>query len=376
MNVYQSVGINFYAILILLIILINVLFRKKRYSVSYRFLVLLIILIIVAQCLEIAGWILLSEAPRLRRLNLVLASLYHLCGALPGAMLLSYIDYQLYGSILRLRRRLYYLYPFVIYAIIFFASSAWGFVFMITEDGEYVRGQGIMLSSAVNVLLILYALFMVSARRKRSERRHFLTLLSFTLLPLAAVVVQLNFLGLNLAWPGVAAGVLITYLFLELQQETRDYLTGLYNRQQIDELVNYRISRNRTHGSFSLVMIDLDGFKSINDTYGHEEGDRALIIFANVLSRSTKRIDIVARFAGDEFLILFESTDRKSVELIMERLQLNLDFENSRNGLPYNLRFSWGASVFDSGRHRSYSELLQEADEAMYRQKLRHKGRR
>ena len=161
-----------------------------------------------------------------------------------------------------------------------------------------------------------------------------------------------------------------------LQNESLiDELTKLYNRKGFMALAGSHIkSAERTQTSFSLVFIDLDGMKHINDTLGHLEGDRALVEAAGLLSRSTRQSDILARFGGDEFVLLVTTAEDNSADTIRQRLQEQLDACNAQPGRRYRLSFSTGVVTAGVDRRLTLEDLVAEADALMYRQKQKKKG--
>jgi diguanylate cyclase (GGDEF)-like protein len=161
-----------------------------------------------------------------------------------------------------------------------------------------------------------------------------------------------------------------------LQSESlMDELTKLYNRRGFMALAGTHIkSAERTQTSFSVVFIDLDGMKHINDTLGHLEGDRALVEAASLLSRSTRQSDILARFGGDEFVLLITTTEKNAADSIRRRLQEQLDACNAQPGRRYRLSFSTGVVTAGADRSVTLEELMAEADALMYRQKQQKKG--
>ena len=122
-----------------------------------------------------------------------------------------------------------------------------------------------------------------------------------------------------------------------------------------------------------LFFVDLDGLKWINDTLGHEEGDKALIETADVLKETFRTSDIIARLGGDEYVALtVDMTEAKS-ELFAARLQTLIDTRNNQKNRRYRLSISIGCSYYDPENHSSIDELITSADKLMYEQKQNKK---
>jgi diguanylate cyclase (GGDEF)-like protein/PAS domain S-box-containing protein len=149
-----------------------------------------------------------------------------------------------------------------------------------------------------------------------------------------------------------------------------DELTGLYNRRGFFTLAEhqYKLTK-RSHKGMALFFGDLDELKTINDTLGHMEGDHALIDTANILRKTFREIDIMARIGGDEFVVLItEPADTKG---IMRRLQQNLDCHNNKIGRPYRIALSIGIAHYNPLFPSSIEELVRHADISMYEDKRR-----
>jgi diguanylate cyclase (GGDEF)-like protein/PAS domain S-box-containing protein len=157
----------------------------------------------------------------------------------------------------------------------------------------------------------------------------------------------------------------------------RDQMTELYNRRGFITLAEQQIrAANRAKRSMLLTFIDCDGLKGINDTLGHEEGDRALIDTANVLRQTFRESDVIARLGGDEFAVLSIDAADMNPEDFPKRLQQNIDAGNTKEARPYKLAMSWGMAVYDPGSPLSLDELMSSADERMYAQKKTKPNRR
>jgi diguanylate cyclase (GGDEF)-like protein len=149
-----------------------------------------------------------------------------------------------------------------------------------------------------------------------------------------------------------------------------DELTGLYNRRGFLALSEqHRRTACRSGNSFSLVYIDMDGLKQINDTYGHHEGSEAIRQLAEIFKRSFRASDIIARIGGDEFTVLISDITSCSTAIPLARLNENLSSYNSQKRHPYELAFSLGSVCISSDDDSTLEEFLIKADEAMYENK-------
>jgi two-component system cell cycle response regulator len=155
-----------------------------------------------------------------------------------------------------------------------------------------------------------------------------------------------------------------------LQLAFTDSLTGLYNRRYLLEEFDREFARaNRNESSLSLVMIDLDDLKTINDQFGHNEGDIALRELARILRLNTRASDLAARWGGDEFVLLAPDTDSKRAYIIGERIRSQV--ERSRpmvSDQQISIKVSVGIASYPA-HASSVTELIKRADQAMYNAK-------
>ena len=157
----------------------------------------------------------------------------------------------------------------------------------------------------------------------------------------------------------------------------RDELTGLYNRRGFFTLVEYllRMAKRQDRGMFMLYA-DLDNLKQINDAYGHQEGDLALIEAANLLTKNYRESDIIARIGGDEFVVISAGTPGECIDTILKRLHQALAVYNAkRNRRPYALSISAGIAFYDPQNPCSIDELLAQGDRSMYGHKKQKQNR-
>jgi diguanylate cyclase (GGDEF)-like protein len=154
-----------------------------------------------------------------------------------------------------------------------------------------------------------------------------------------------------------------------LQMIWRDDLTGLHNRRGFMALATRHLACARDMGQ-SMVMFfaDLDGLKSINDRFGHGEGDRALARAAACFKQTFRKFDLTARLSGDEFVALTVEVPGRSTAAICRRLQSLL---SRCSGIEYKLSLSVGVAHFDPASPVTLQELMRQADVALYRHKRR-----
>jgi len=122
-----------------------------------------------------------------------------------------------------------------------------------------------------------------------------------------------------------------------------------------------------------LLYFDVDEFKEINDTYGHKEGDWVLKEVVQLFKLTLRKMDIICRIGGDEFILIFLESSLNNAPLIRERLSKNLEKLNQSSNKPYEISFSMGLSVYHPSNPLSIEELIKIADENMYEEKKKKK---
>ncbi len=169
---------------------------------------------------------------------------------------------------------------------------------------------------------------------------------------------------------------LLSRQVVELQNiAIHDALTGLLNRRGFFILIEQQMKlATRMKGKTYLFYIDVDGMKWINDTLGHEEGDKALIATAKFLTENSRKSDIVARLGGDEFVLVAIDALEESQQLIIDRMLRNLEKFNSKMTRGYKLSLSIGVAMYDANKPCSIDELLSRADRLMYVHKNKKKS--
>jgi diguanylate cyclase (GGDEF)-like protein/PAS domain S-box-containing protein len=155
-----------------------------------------------------------------------------------------------------------------------------------------------------------------------------------------------------------------------------DELTGLHNRRGFFTLADQQLKiANRSKKEMFLLYADLDGLKFINDTFGHDEGDRALAEAAGLLRDVFRESDIIARIGGDEFVVLAVDAGETQPGSLMDRVQEAFDLRNGSAGHAFDLSISQGLATYDPGKPCLVQDLVNEADKRMYERKIARKAR-
>lgn len=150
-----------------------------------------------------------------------------------------------------------------------------------------------------------------------------------------------------------------------------DELTGLYNRRGFLTLAEQQMkTAKRLRCEIILLVADFDNLKRINDMFGHKEGDFALIKTAQILKKTFREPDVIARMSGDEFAVLMLENNASDSKTLTGRLRKELDIHNEKDKRSYKLSLSIGITRCTSERHYAIDELLEQTDKLMYENKM------
>jgi len=244
--------------------------------------------------------------------------------------------------------------------------------FYLTDANRYSLGWLAYLDIAFTFIYPLaasiYAVQKALKTKIDSERSSCFVIASFIILPVIGLFFQSALSSSYLLLDFFAIGLLWTFVNIQKQHITTDYLTSINNRSSIMLYYERIQQKSRTIDSVSILVIDIDKFKRINDTFGHLAGDQALIKVASALKEACADIhSLLARIGGDEFCILYENASDEQVNALIEKINSLLDECNRRHDFPLQLTVSVGYST--RTEFGSFDVLLNEADTMMYRVK-------
>ncbi len=369
-NYYNYIDIHIFSILLLLIIIIHTYRYNGDLSLSARYRTWLAFTILIISLLDILSR---SDLPiggnTLHKIKFAVNFAYLSIQSLPVSLGLLYLFSLFREKRFSLPSHLLFLLPFFAGCVLMVYSLFTDYVFYIDGANVYHRGPGMFIFAIINYSFILPALGLVIYYRDTIKKQTLLTVLIYTLIPCIGSLLQLLFYGIITAWPSFSIALLIIYLFLESRRSDRDYLTGLWNRQSFETRIYSRMEQYTRKGPFALVVIDLNKFKNINDTYGHDKGDEILQTAGTILDHSLSASDTLARYGGDEFVIILETEETQIVKKVLDRINRNIEDWNRTSNNPFTLSLSAGYEIFNPDIHRDYDELFQRADEMMFRNK-------
>lgn len=237
------------------------------------------------------------------------------------------------------------------------------------SDGRYQRGFAYIIFLIFAAFYILDSLYLYVKRVKKNGSLKLFPVHIFLIPVILGVVIQAFFVEIAITWTSIAISV--TGIMTALKNEIifTDCLTGLYNREYLEFL--HKRACNKKDCWVSGIMIDLNGFKQINDNYGHAEGDLALCIVADLLLKSFSEYGVVTRYAGDEFVIMLNTTDDQLIQKIIKFAKKNFVTENEKNDKPYQLSASMGYAITNLS-NETIDDFMNRIDEQMYQDKMKY----
>jgi diguanylate cyclase (GGDEF)-like protein len=258
--------------------------------------------------------------------------------------------------------------------------------FFYVENHVFHYGKGAILEFLISygyiAVVALYLLFEANQPENEYRSKMMHRMILFSSIPAIAGVTQVLSGGyypvLSIGYAISMAGIYMDSLENSI---SKDAMTGLNNKGELLKEVNRRLMHRKENVALYLFMMDIDRFKRINDTYGHQEGDQALIHFSEALVNAVKKISynsFLARFGGDEFLMLVETPKEGTwemeqreipkVKMVLDAIQESLEEVNDKYQTPYRIATSIGVSRLTDEVH-TVQGFMSLADEDLYKQK-------
>lgn len=319
----------------------------------------------------------LPASPVTRHASWLFKTAYHVMLCFGVFAWCGYADTECRGTLFTTRKRVMLSAIPLGLMVALVISNLWTHSLFTITEGGYVRGKLFQLEMGLLVAIttVFSVKLLLHARSETDpiKRGHMKLVSSFPLCLLIAWLLTLVGESFPIISVAITIELLCLYMGTSTQQISMDKLTQVNNRQNLLSFLEYKCV-NHSEKLF-LFMMDLDYFKTINDTYGHLEGDDALIRASKALKMSCgdhfRRRPYIARYGGDEFIVVIEST-KQEADLLLENIHSNLKKLNDEANKPYNLAFSIGVAEYHPGMDAN--ALIEAADSELYKIKRARPG--
>lgn len=267
-----------------------------------------------------------------------------------------------------LRNHQFLLLPSLVNIAATLLSPRYGYIFRVDAGNHFSRGDYFFIFVAAYLFNFL---LLVISNLEICKRHHYpivKDLVALSLFTVAGTSIQLFYPQTHVAWHCVVLALLLYYLLISEFDSSFDPLTGLYNRAAFEKAAKH-IAESE---AFSVIVLDINDFKKVNDTYGHDGGDAVMKAVAATIRKSFNHNFTCYRLGGDEFFILGRETDRAKIEEHLRTMTANLATVRA-GGIPLPT-VSYGYSIFQAGKEMDFHKTLKEADRQMYHHKKIHKA--
>ncbi len=375
MEQFLKSDIDLFSVIVLLIILINFNRYNNWDKYKYRLFSLLIftniLLLVTDSLIYILDGI---NFVSIKEFNLFIIMVYYILNPVVCILWSLYVDYYIFEDKAHSQKILRMIsIPTVISTLISISSIFTGYYFYLDAQNSYHRGALFPLLFIICYFYLAFTFIQILREKNKIPKSSYQALLVFAIPPTIGGILQAICFGISLIWPAMVISMLIIYLNVQNEKLSRDYLTKVYNRRELDSYLRYRISNNTGNKEIAGIMLDIDDFKKINDQYGHIAGDKALEFTADILRKSFRENDFIARYAGDEFIIILEVDNLSDLDKAIERICKNITQFNETNITPYQIKISMGYAIYDSINRMTAEEFMNQVDQLMYEEKKKGK---
>lgn len=307
-----------------------------------------------------------------RQLNYISNSLCFIGTVSMGLLWCLYVNLRIYRNFKKISEKMAVLMiPWMIEVIMVLGNLIKpGIMFKVSADNVYQRTGGALAGYITLVIYLAYSLYMVYHSRKQGVNLSYFPVFYFVCICLAGVLIQLVFYGVTSSWLLTAVTLIFTQMQSYAENIYMDELSGLYNRRYLKAVLAKR--KNTDANSLYGIMMDVNDFKYINDSFGHSMGDKVISTIGNILFKSIPDAGIAIRYAGDEFIVLLTHANKAFVMATINEINKNISRFNDSKAEPFELSVSMGYAEF--GKDDNAEEFLRNMDDKMYEEKRRYHG--
>lgn len=371
---FGNAEINIFCIILLFILFLNMHRRSGEYLSDQKTFFVLLGAVAALLVLDSIQWVCDGLPGALaHNINQISSVFYYLLQPFPCMIWCIYVRYQITMDVREtLKGVKLLLIPFVLNAVMSVLSYFFKYYFYIDQNNFYHRSDLFWVFVVLSYCYFVYAAVYIIVNRARVEKKVFFSLMIFSLPPLLGSILQILHYGLSLSWPGCTLSLVIIYINIQKDQLYTDHLTGLYNRRLLDIHLDSCLKKNGESDGIGVIMMDIDDFKSINDTYGHVVGDQALVEMASVLKKSVEKEGFIARYGGDEFIVVVPAKDSSDIERVVNEIERKIRLQNERGSAQYKISLTMGYKKFKCGRGFSKFDVISMIDKQMYDAKVKY----
>lgn len=254
-------------------------------------------------------------------------------------------------------------------------SLAHGWLYSIDSENIYHRGPFFFIPIAVTFVMMAVTYVLIVKNRDKIVEEYYYALSCYAIPPCIGIVLQIFIGGVSFSLNSSVISLLIVFFRIQSHIIHTDYLTGLNNRKQLDMYLEKKISTSTSHQTFAAIMLDMNHFKTINDKFGHDEGDNALKVTSKLLRSCLRMEDFIARFGGDEFCIVLDISREEELRAIVDRINQCFETYNKTGKHPYELSMSIGYDIYDHQSGMKSGEFQKQLDILMYEDKQSYRAR-
>lgn len=307
-----------------------------------------------------------------RQLNYISNSLCFIGTVSMGLLWCLYVNLRIYRNFKKISEKMaVVMIPWMIEVIMVLGNLIKpGIMFKVSADNVYQRTGGALAGYITLVIYLAYSLYMVYHSRKQGVNLSYFPVFYFVCICFAGVLIQLVFYGVTSSWLITAVTLIFTQMQSYAENIYMDELSGLYNRRYLKAVLAKR--KNTDANSLYGIMMDVNDFKYINDSFGHSMGDKAISTMGNILFKSIPDAGIAIRYARDEFIVLLTDADKACVLATINEINKNISRFNDSKAEPFELSVSMGYAEF--GKDDNAEVFLRNMDDKMYEEKRRYHG--
>lgn len=374
MEVINLLQVNLFPFLTLLILFLNMKKSSRNILFDQKIFLKLTAFTLLMLSLDMLKILIVGETSLdLINLNYLISTLILVLTPIPALLWTFYADYKIYEDTSRIDEKVWLaIIPIIINTTLIImnltSGPLKGMIFQINKNNIYSRGPYFVIVLVITYAYLFFTLIHIIKNQKKISEKIYIPLITFIIPPTIGGLIQYFYPFIRVIWLGLSLSIVIIYISIQNTKLYIDPLTGLFNRRKMNMYLE-NILKDNKNKIIGGIMIDLDDFKSINDTFGHREGDRALSHVSNILKENFRKDDFIARYAGDEFLVILKINQVSELQAIVDRLKTNIENFNNKNLTPYRIQLSIGYDVFYADSPLTSEWFVNHVDKLMYQQK-------